>query len=224
MKSITRTVLAALLTVLFLGAAPVPPGQFELERLNRSYRDAAPEIVPVTEGLVAIRLSSPQNQITVHDHLLRLEPGPGGVQTAELRVEFEGKGMLVADIDVAGFGTRLQDPVVVPRQIANLEGRVKVQPTQGGYLVVPEQLPPRLAVRIQSGIAGRIVGTCESAARISLAEIDCSGLDRKLSTAIVPLPQPGEGYLLEQADLTPAERQRLDAYLGGAGSRRAARD
>lgn len=218
MKILRRTALAALLAPLLLAAA-VPPGPFEFERLNRRYSDAAPEIFPVTEGLVDVRLSSPSNQLTVVDHLVRLEPGPGGVHTAELRVEFEGRGLLVADIDVAGFGTRMQDQVVVPRQIANLEGRVAVQRVPEGYQLILEELPPRLAVRVESEMAGRIVGTCERAAQFSLVDVDCSGLDRKLSSVVFPTPRSGEIFLLEDADLTPAERQRLDAYLGSAGPR-----
>lgn len=203
-----------LLAFLFLGAASVPPGQLQFAQLNRTYPDAVTEIAPVTEGLVSIRLSSPSNQMTLRNHRLRLEPGPGGSHSAELRVEFEGRGRLVADVDVAGFGTRLQDNVVVPPQAANLEGRVKVRKVPGGYGVTPEQLPPRVAVRIESGLASRVVGVCESASRFSLSAMDCAGLARRLSVASVPLPAAGEEFLLEAAELTPAERQQLDAYLG----------
>ena len=63
-------------------------------------------------------------------------------------------------------------------QAANLEGRVKVRKVAGGYGVTPEQLPPRVAIRIESGIAGRVVSVCESASRISLSEMDCAGLAR----------------------------------------------
>lgn len=205
-----------LLSLLLLGAAPTPPGPLQFARLNRTYPDAVTEIAPVTEGLVSIRLSSPSNQMTLRNHRLRLEPGLGGSHSAELRVEFEGKGRLVADVDVAGFGTRLEDNVVVPPQAANLEGRVKVRKVAGGYGVTPEQLPPRVAVRIESGLAGRVVGVCESASRISLAAMDCAGLARRLSIASVPLPSAGEEFLLEAAELTPAERGQLDALLGAS--------
>jgi hypothetical protein len=219
MKLIARAFLLALLAVLLLGADPVPPGQFELERLNRTYRDTVPKIVPVTEGMVDVRFSSPSNQLTVVDHLLRLEPGAGNVHSGELRVEFEGRGVMVADMDVAGFGARLEDEVVVPRQIANLEGRVDIQRAPGGYRIVLEDLPPRLAIRIESEMAGRIVRTCERSVQLSQADIDCSGLDQKLSTLVFPLPRAGEIYFLPDDELTPAERERLDAYLGDTGSR-----
>jgi hypothetical protein len=214
MKNFRRTTIGILGLLLLGAAAPAPPGQIRFARLNRTYPDAVTEIAPVSEGLVTIRLSSPKNQMTLRNHVLRLEPGAAGSHSAELRVEFEGKGVLVADVDVAGFGTRLQDNVVVPPQAANLEGRVTVRKVAEGYMVRPEQLPPRVAVRIESGLAGRVVGVCESASRISLAEMDCAGLASRLSKASIPLPAAGEEFLLEAAELTPAERQQLDSYLG----------
>ncbi|HEX6863956.1 MAG TPA: hypothetical protein VF414_14105 [Thermoanaerobaculia bacterium] len=206
---------AGILGLLLLGAAPAPPGQLRFARLNRTYPDAVTEIAPISEGLVTIRLSSPKNQMTLRNHRLRLEPGPGGSHSAELRVEFEGQGVLMADVDVAGFGTRLQDNVVVPPQAASLEGRVTVRKVAQGYLVRPEQLPPRVAVRIESGLAGRVVAVCESVSWLPKA-VDCAGLAGRLSKASVPLPSAGEEFLLEAAELTPAERQQLDSYLGAS--------
>lgn len=201
--------------LLLLGAAqsPMPGGPLRFERLNRAYEDIAQEIAPIVEGAITIRLSSPDNRMTVRNHQLRLEPGSAGSHSAELRVEFEGRGRLVADVDVGGLGSRFEDEVTVPAQAANLEGRVRVQKAEGGYLVTPEQLPPRVAVRIQSGLAGQIVGLCETAAQIPFTSLDCSGLNRRLSTAVVPLPAPGESYLLENADLSAEERRLLDASL-----------
>src|SRR6186713_2387209 len=85
--------------VLLLGA--VVPGQFRFERFNRSYPEVIPEIAPIEQGPLTIQLSSPKSNLTLRSHFLRLEPGPGGSHTAELRVEFLGKGRLVADLDVA---------------------------------------------------------------------------------------------------------------------------
>jgi hypothetical protein len=48
------------------------------------------------------------------------------------------------------------------------------------------------------------------------ADLDCEGLNRALSTAVVPLPPAGESYLLEDGDLTAEERRQLDTYLAGS--------
>jgi hypothetical protein len=206
-----------LFALLFLGATATSPGQFRFERFNRSYPEMVPQIAPIEQGPVTIQLSAPKSNLTLRSHLLRLEPGTGGSHTAELRVEFLGKGWLVADVDVAGLAnTRLQDQVLVPPQAVNLEGRVRLSREPGAYVVTTEQLPSRIRVRIQSGIAGKVVGFCDRIPVLPGADLDCERLDRALSTAVVPLPPAGESYLLEDGDLTTEERRQLDTYLSGS--------
>ena len=191
------------------------PGQIQLQRLNRSYSEVAPEIFPVVEGPLTVRLSSPRHQITVRRHLLRLEPGSGGSHSADLSIEFQGKGWLVADVAAGPVATRLQDEVLVPPQVAKIQGRVRIRKIQGGYGITPEQLPKRLGVRIQSGIGRQLVNVCDGAS--VLLALDCPGLERSLSRAVIPLPEAGEEYLLEDAELTAAERSQIDGYLSGQG-------
>lgn len=203
--------------VLLLGAAPAAgPGQFRFERYNRGYPEAVPEISPIEQGPLTIRLSSPRSNLTLRSHLLRLEPGSAGSHTAELRVEFQGKGWLVADVDVAGLtGTRLQDEVLVPPQAATLEGRVRVTREPGAYVVTTEQLPKQIRVRIQSGIATQMASFCDRIPVLPGADLDCQRMERALSVATIPLPPAGESYLLEDAELTAEERRQLDTYLAG---------
>ena len=139
------------------------PGQIQLQRLNRSYSEVAPDILPVVEGPLTVSLSSPRNQITVRQHLLRLEPGSGGSHSADLSIEFQGKGWLVADVAAGPLATRLQDEVLVPPQVAKIQGRVRIRKVQGGYGITPEQIPDKLGVRIQSGIGRQLVNVCDGA-------------------------------------------------------------
>lgn len=209
-----KRLLVLIPAVLLLGAAL--PGQLRFERFNRSYPEVVPEISPIVQGPLTIQLSAPKSNLTLRNHFLRLEPGPGGSHTAELKVEFQGQGWLVADVDVAGFtGTRLQDRVVVPAQAATLEGRVKVTREPGAYVVTTEQLPKQIRVKIQSGMGTQMVGFCNRVPTL-LGDLDCPRLDQMLSSAVVPLPPAGESYLLEDADLTPQERQQLDSYLASS--------
>lgn len=187
------------------------PGQIELQRLNRSYNEMAPDILPVIEGPLTVRLSSPRNQITVRKHLLRLEPGSGGSHSADLSIEFQGKGWLVADVEAGPLATRLQDEVLVPPQVAKIQGRVRVRKVQGGYGITPEQIPERIGVRIQSGIGRQLVNVCDGAS--ILLALDCPALEKSLSRAVIPLPAAGEEYLLEDVELTAAERSQIDGYL-----------
>ncbi len=218
----TLTVLTALLLLTGgpgIGQAPsapasAAPGPLRFERLNRDYRNVVSEIEPIRQGAATIRLSSPRHTLTVRDHLLRLEPGPGGSHSAELRLDVSGTGWLIADVDIAGLGGRFQDEVQVPAQSRTIEGRVRLRKTAEGYLVTPEQLPQQVPVRVRSNLAGDIVALCEGASL--LTGMDCGALERSLSTVQVPLPEPGESYLLENAELTADERRRIDAHLAGA--------
>ncbi len=216
-----RLLLAVIPAASLLAAAPMasPPGQFRFERFNRSYAESVPRISPVEQGPLSIQLSAPRNSLVLRNHLLRLEPGSGGSHAAELRVEFQGKGWLVADVDVAGFaGTRLQDEVIIPPQAATLEGRVRVTREPGAYVVTTEQLPKQIRVKIQSNVGNQIVAFCDRIPTL-LGDLDCDRLDQAFSSAAVPLPKAGESYLLEDADLTPQERQQLETYLAASRSR-----
>ncbi|HKH49015.1 MAG TPA: hypothetical protein VKM72_30490 [Thermoanaerobaculia bacterium] len=195
------------------GGTATPPGQIQLQRLNRSYSEIAPDILPVVEGPLTVRLSSPRNQITVRNHLLRLEPGSGGSHSADLSIEFQGKGWLVADVEAGPMATRLQDEVLVPPQVAKIQGRVRIRRVQGGYGITPEQLPEKLGVRIQSGIGRQLVNVCDGAS--ILLALDCPSLEKSLSRAVIPLPAAGEEFLLEDTELTAVERGQIDSYLLG---------
>ena len=209
----------ALLGLLALGglASAQAPGQFRFDRLNREYREIAPEIQPIVDGPVTVRLSSPRSNLILRNHLLRLEPGVGGSHSADLRVELEGSGWLVADVSIGGLATRLQDQVTVPAQAISLQGQVRLRRSPEGYLITPEQLPKQVAIKIQSAVGQQIVELCDGVAALPLTALDCPSLRQTLSRAVVPLPAAGESYLLENADLTPQERQRLDDYLRSAG-------
>ncbi len=196
--------------------APAPGGLLRFTRLNHAYSEPATAVDPITEGPLTVRLSSPSNKLVLVSNALRLEPGADGLYTADLEVRFYGKGRVVADVDMAGVGglaKRFTDEVVVLPQTRRLEGRVRVARSGDGYLLVPERLPRDLPVRIQSQLGNDIVGLCERIASLPFSDLDCSGLDRALSTARVPLPHAGEGFYLARTDLTPDERRQIETYL-----------
>jgi len=215
------TLAAVLVPALFLlstevgpGAQAVPgAGNLRFERLNRTYSQTALEILPVEEGPVTVRLSSPRNSLVVRSHSLRLEPGAGNSFTADLQVEFLGKGWLVADVEVGGLSTRLQDEVQVPPQVLEMQGRIRLRKVRGGYEVTPEQLPHSIRVRIQTGLGRRLLDLCDGVSSLPFTDVDCPALEQALTRAVVPLPAAGETFLLEDADVTPAEQRQLDGYL-----------
>jgi hypothetical protein len=190
-----------------------PPNRFRFERANRTYRDLAPELATFEQGDLAVRFSSPRNALTLRDHLLRLEPGAGGSHAAELTLEIEGEGWLVADVTMGAVVRRLEDEVHVPRQKKTLEGRARLARAEGGYRITPEQLPRRVEVAVRSGVGDRLLALCESMARLPGLAVDCSGVERAVSTLVVDLPEAGESYLLPAETLTRDERRVLDEYL-----------
>jgi hypothetical protein len=194
-------------------STPAPGGLLRFTRLNHAYSEPATAMDPVTEGPLTVRLSSPSNKLVLVSNALRLEPGPDGLYTADLEVRFYGKGRVVADVDVSGVAKRFTDEVVVLPQTRRLEGRVRVARSGDGYLLVPERLPRELPVSIRSQLGNDIVGLCERVASLPFSDLDCSGLDRALSTAKVPLPHAGEGFYLARTDLTADERRQIETYL-----------
>jgi len=202
--------------------APIPaPGLFRFARLNRGYSQPATAIEPITEGPLTIRLSSPRNKLVLASHSLRLEPGADGLHTAELSVRFYGKGRLVADVDVSGVGRRFEEEVLVPPQTQRLSGRVRIRRAVDGYLLTPERLTRELRIAIQSQLGNDVVGLCDRLAAMPFSDLDCGGLERALSTAVVPLPPAGEGFYLARTDLTPEDRQQIERYLAALrGARR----
>jgi hypothetical protein len=217
--------LGALLPLLsLLGAAKNPaagrgPRDFEFTRLDRTYRDVAEGAEPVERGSLRIDLSSPHQEISLLRHRLRLVPRADGTHDAELWTRFRGQGRLEARVALSGLGAgqRFQDDLVLPDQAQTLRGRVRIERGRDGYLVTTLELPPETEVRIQSRLAGELLAWCDRMASLPFSPLQCGGLDRALASATVPLPRPGQTYLLADADLTPEDRRGLDAYLGVKG-------
>ena len=205
-------------------AASTAGADFLFTRLYHAYSEPV-SAEPIVQGPISVRLASPRNKIVLRSHRLRLAPTyADGSYAAELQVEFFGKGELTADVDLAGHGRRLQEEVVVPPQRKVLGGRVRVaRARDGGYLVTPLSMPRAIAVEIRSRLADDVVGLCENIASLPFSTLDCDGLDRALSTAVVPLPQAGEPFRLEARDVTAAERRQLDGFLAATAARNRSR-
>ena len=215
---------------LFLSAAGPPPAfaqtggaadqdngrEFSFSKLNRTYTDVVSELAPIEQGPVVLRLSSPEHSLVVQSHQLRLRPGADGVHAGRMELAVLGKGWLVADVEGAGFATRLQDEVYVPPQTLVVEAKVKLARREGGYGVTTVELPQRLEVRIQSKLANQLLSWCDGLSL--LLPLNCEAMGRSLALAAVPLPAPGAEYLLSDAELTAEDRAALDAYLGGSSS------
>lgn len=214
--TVRRRLLPTLLLLALLpGAALAAPREFAFTQLNKTYTDFVSEFAPIEQGALTIDLSSPHQVLVLKENHVRLEPAGDGGQKAHLELRLMGSGWLVADLTAAGMTTRLQDQLLVPEQIIAVDGKAKIERIEGGYRVTPTELPGKVEVRIQSKVGNGLLSWCDRASAMPFVSLDCTGLERSLDRVAVPMPAAGTPYYLPDADLTPADRQALDAYLAG---------
>lgn len=210
--------LLALAACLCFAAAPSaavePTYGLRFEKLNRTYSDFVGELAPIGEPGLSVRLQSPKQAIVLRDHRIRLTPiaGEAGVFAGEVELDVQGKGDLIADVTIGPLVRNLTDVVIVLPQTIRLAARVRLRRVADGYEVMPEKLPERIEVAVQSQTINQILTLCDQAATLSLGAVDCSGLERSLTRPAVPLPGGGS-FLLTDDNLTSADRAALDALL-----------
>ena len=194
--------------VLPAGAAPVPAGH-SFSRLNRTYDDLVADLEPVTQGAVVLRIASPSNRLVIESHLLELTPLADGTHRAVLDVVFLGGAHLVGRVELAGTAAPVDDRVVLPRQRLRIPARLRVRPGADGIELTAVELPDGLAVAVQSTSGNQFLGWCEQLG--AFLPVDCSALD--LTSVQVPLPAPGETYVVPYEEIEPAERTALLRYI-----------
>jgi hypothetical protein len=213
---------AALPTVEASAAGPPAAGplgadaeEIELGFFNGVYDDLDSGLRPVRQGPLVIRFSSPEHRFEVHANRLALRPvpdaedaddGEGTVFDARVEVDFEGEGVLIADVEGAGVTRRLVDAVTAPRQTAVVQGRVRIGRTAGGYRITLVEIEPTVGVEIRSAVAGQIVDLCRALAVLPLVDLGCASLERALRVVRAPLPEPGTELFLPEGFLDADER------------------
>jgi hypothetical protein len=211
---------AAAVVVAQTPPAPPAPTELTFPRFNDVYEQPGAVSQPLVQNGMKIRLSSPRNHLVLRSHRVRLAPLGDGTHWVEVVADFAGNGHVVADLDFGnGQATRLEDDVVLPPQTRTVIGRVVIALGAGGdYEVTPVELPETVAIAFESQLAGGLADLCRTVALLAGLAIDCGTVEAGLTTAAIPLPEPGETYLLPADRLTPEDRARLDAYLARARS------
>jgi hypothetical protein len=216
-RSARSRLLLLLLFAFLLPGAAAGSTSFTFERLNRTFEGVVDRLAPVQVGPAQVVLRSPEHAFTLRRHVARLTPGAAGEHAVELEIDFSGWGQIEADVTMGTLSTRLTDRVVAPGQSLAISASARIERTEGGYLVTPTAVPPSVTVRIESQLARRLFSLCRPMGLV-LVNLDCLALESALSTIDVPLPAPGESYLLPDAELTELEREGLDLYLARSGS------
>jgi len=184
-------------------AAPVVAEEWtelRFERLDRAYHNLATDFSPVERGVFVVTLSSPENVLVLRRHLVRLRPVDGGRYRAELELEIEGSGRVVADVEVGDSSSRFVDDILVPPQRFVVPGEVALEIRPSGLAITLVEIPPAVAVTIESGL-GRQFGT--ACAAIPL--LPCAGMEELFGRLRVPLPAAGTTFILPRSEVEEEE-------------------
>lgn len=203
-----------LLVLLVLAPSAATAAELELQFLNATYTGLDSGLEPITEGALTIALSSPEHRLTVYSNRLTLRPKPNASWDAEIAIELDGEGRLVADVEGAGVRRRFVDDVSAARQTVTASGEVAVEKADDGYLFTLVRPGPAVAIEIRSGVAEQIVAVCRALAVLPLFDLGCDRLERGLSVARIPMPEAGTRFLLPHSSLSAEERAVFEALLG----------
>lgn len=219
----TRHGIAAALVAVALVATTLsaqggaPPTVLRSDRVDGIHRDMAPAIAPIEMTGIRIELSSPSHELEVLEHGLELSPGTQGDHVARLSARIRGDADLVAVLEIGGLPGAMEDRIVLPEQVQEIAGRAELERTEEGYRITLLELPTHAEIQIDSKLAGNLVTVCKGFAVIPFMAVNCDALDAAMSVLRLPLPKPGEVFVLDPEDLTESERRQIDAYLEAVG-------
>ncbi len=196
------------------GGTGAEPQELHLAKLDRPYTDFVRELAPVGEPGMSVRLSSPHQTLVLRDHRIRLLPQGDGVFSGDVELDVQGKGDLVADVELGPLVRQLVDEVVVPPQTVRAAGKARIRRVEGGYEIEALEAPRELRLAIQSRTINDILTLCGRASLLTLGALDCTSLEESLGRPAVPVPQ-GAVFHLADGDLEPADRAALDRLLAG---------
>ena len=183
------------------------------DRVNGEHRDLESDFAPVEIGPVTVLLTSPTHTLEVLEHQLSLGPGEDGTDGASLRAKYRGHARLVAELDIAGVGSEIEDQIELPLQETEISGRIEIDRLEDGYRVTTVENPSHVEIQIDSDLAGQLGMLCRGFAVLAMGNVDCDAVDQAMSVLRVPLPEPGEEFFIADGDLTAAERQQIDRYV-----------
>ena len=209
-KALPLTVLLAL--VLSPRTAAGEDG-IEIDFLNGVYTDLGRDIQPVERGAMTLYITSPEHRLTVHGNRLLLSANDDGTVGATVEVEFEGEGHLVVEVRTGGVGNEFEDNVAAPRQTVSVSGTARLERTGEGYLMTVVDGQESVELEIRSDLATRLVLLCRTFERLPLIRVNCAGIENALAVVTVPLPEPGEQFLVPAEKLTEDERAYFDSFV-----------
>jgi hypothetical protein len=190
------------------------------DRVNGVHKDVPMDIAPFDQGGITMELTSPRNSLEIHEHLVKLRPAPDGTHEVVVKTRFSGSAKLVAVLTVGGLPGSLEDEIILPLQEKEIVARVELAQSEEGILVTPVENPTQVEIAIQSQLADRVITLCEGFALIPGTGLMCEGLEGAFATVRLPIPPPGDTYLIEYQALSTDERRQIDDYFDALRSAR----
>lgn len=189
---------------------------FEFESYNREFVNIRSDARWERDGPIRATLTSPSHRLSIRDHTVDLRPGGDAAYEARVRVNFSGEGDVIAELEMAGADTTLEDHVTAPQQEVEVNARLRFRRVEGGYEIETLEMQETIEVEIESRLGEQIVGICQSA--LAFLGVRCSGIEAMFSSATVRLPEAGATYFIAEDKLSRGERARLDRFLAeGSG-------
>ena len=183
------------------------------DRIDGIHTDIETDLAPVEMGPLSITLRPTDHRIEILEHELALGGADSGLDAARLRARYRGEADLVAEIEVAGVASEIEDHLVLPEQEIELSGLVELGLQDDGIVVTTIEHPEHVEVEIESGLAEKLQLLCGGLALMAMGNLDCDTLDQLLSVVRVPLPEPGREFFVPFTELTTSERRQIEEYL-----------
>jgi hypothetical protein len=200
-------------------AAQEGPQIFEMPRLNQVYSDVVREVLPIRQGPITVQLKFLEHSVELKDHRLEVtRDAMANSHNFRVVVTLEGEAEVESRLEMAGLPANLKDEIRLPLQSISVAGRAEVSRDPEGYLISPIELPPFVQVEIESQLAEKMVGLCKGLAFLPGFGSACEGLKQSLAFIRLPLPEPGDTYLVPLDLLTEAEITEFDRYLDVSGT------
>ena len=197
------------------GVEPPEPYSHVLisDRVDGVHADLAADLAPIEVGPVTVTLTSPSHSIEVLEHQLLIGFGESGADTARVKARYQGKAKLIAELEIGGVASEIEDEIELPLQETEIAGLIEIARDGDGYRVTVLEAPEHVEIQIESNLAGQLGMLCRGFAVLSMGNVDCEAVDQAMSRLRVPLPEPGEEYLVAREALTEGELEQLESYL-----------
>jgi len=183
------------------------------DRVNGVHSELTTDLAPIQMGPMTIILTSPSQTLEVLEHQLGLRSVAEGVDAGRLTARYQGRAHLVAELEIAGMSSEIEDHIELPLQEVNIAGKVRIAKEDDSYRITVIDAPSHVEIEVESDLAERLGLLCQGFAVLAMGSVDCDAVDQAMSVIRVPLPEPGDEFVVAGEELTEHEREQFENFL-----------